>query len=110
MAASIAVIRAANSDAAALIRAELVAGSGAMNVAQYKINYSPLSLTGGVIGVVVGLIAAGSVRSVLKWAAIISPGAILLAVGVAAAVSVFFGLYPARQASRLDPIDALRFE
>ncbi|HUR34569.1 MAG TPA: ABC transporter permease [Vicinamibacterales bacterium] len=77
---------------------------------QFMAEAVTLSLTGGVIGVVLGLIAAGSVRQMLKWATIISPGAILLAVGVAAAVGVFFGLYPARQASRLDPIDALRFE
>jgi putative ABC transport system permease protein len=69
-----------------------------------------LSLTGGLIGVIVGLLAAVGVRQALQWATIISPGAILAAVGVAAAVGVFFGLYPARQASRLDPIDALRFE
>ena len=77
---------------------------------QFMAEAVTLSLTGGVIGVIVGLIAAGTVRSMLKWATIISPGAILLAVGVAAAVGIFFGLYPARQASRLDPIDALRFE
>jgi putative ABC transport system permease protein len=46
----------------------------------------------------------------LNWAAIVSPGAIALSVAVAAAVGLFFGLYPAQQASRLDPIDALRFE
>ncbi|MGC4082603.1 MAG: ABC transporter permease [Vicinamibacterales bacterium] len=77
---------------------------------QFMAEAVTLSLTGGIIGVVVGLIAAGSVRAMLRWATIISPGAIVLAVGVAAAVGIFFGLYPARQASRLDPIDALRFE
>jgi putative ABC transport system permease protein len=69
-----------------------------------------LSLTGGVIGVAAGLAAAGGVRSTLRWATAVSPGAIVIAVGVAAAVGLFFGLYPARQASRLDPIEALRFE
>jgi putative ABC transport system permease protein len=77
---------------------------------QFMAEAVTLSLTGGVIGVVLGLVAAGSVRQMLKWATIISPGAILIAVAVAAAVGIFFGLYPARQASRLDPIDALRFE
>ena len=77
---------------------------------QFMAEAVTLSLTGGVIGIVVGLVAAGSVRQALRWATVISPGAILLAVGVAVAVGVFFGLYPARQAARLDPIDALRFE
>jgi putative ABC transport system permease protein len=77
---------------------------------QFMAEAVTLSLTGGVIGIIVGLVAAGAVRQMLRWATIISPGAILLAVGVAAGVGVFFGLYPARQASRLDPIDALRFE
>ena len=77
---------------------------------QFMAEAVTLSLTGGVIGVALGLVAAGSLRQMLKWAAIISPGAILIAVGVAAAIGVFFGLYPARQASRLDPIEALRFE
>ncbi|MEQ1912355.1 MAG: ABC transporter permease, partial [Vicinamibacterales bacterium] len=77
---------------------------------QFMAEAVTLSLTGGVIGVVLGLIAAGSVRQVLKWATVVSPGAVVLAVAVAAAVGVFFGLYPARQASQLDPIEALRFE
>ena len=77
---------------------------------QFMAEAVTLSLTGGVIGVVLGLIAAGSVRQLLKWATVVSPGAIVLAVVVAAAVGVFFGLYPARQASQLDPIEALRFE
>ena len=77
---------------------------------QFMAESVTLSLTGGVIGVVAGLIAAASVRRLLNWAAIVSPGAIALSVAVAAAVGLFFGLYPAQQASRLDPIDALRFE
>jgi putative ABC transport system permease protein len=69
-----------------------------------------LSLLGGLIGVALGLAAAGGVRQALRWSAIVSPGAIIWSVAVAAMVGVGFGLYPARQASRLDPIDALRFE
>jgi putative ABC transport system permease protein len=77
---------------------------------QFMAEAVTLSLVGGIIGVLVGLAAAGSVRQALKWATVISPGAIVIALIVAVIVGVTFGLYPARQASRLDPIDALRFE
>ena len=77
---------------------------------QFMAEAVTLSLTGGVLGIGVGLLAAGSVKQMLKWATIVSPGAVAIAVGVAALVGIFFGLYPARQASRLDPIEALRFE
>jgi putative ABC transport system permease protein len=69
-----------------------------------------LSLAGGLIGIVLSLIAATGVRQTLRWSADVTPGAILLAVGVAGIVGVAFGFYPARKAARLDPIDALRFE
>jgi ABC-type antimicrobial peptide transport system permease subunit len=69
-----------------------------------------LSVFGGLVGVAISLLASGGVRQFLRWSAEISPGAILISLGVAGVVGVFFGLYPARQASRLDPIDALRFE
>jgi putative ABC transport system permease protein len=69
-----------------------------------------LSMTGGVIGIVLGVAASGSVGRLLRWATVISPASIAIAAGVAAAVGIFFGFYPARQASQLDPIDALRYE
>jgi putative ABC transport system permease protein len=69
-----------------------------------------LSLVGGIVGVLLGLAASGGVRQALRWSVVVSPGAIALAVLVAAAVGVFFGIYPARQASQLDPIEALRYE
>jgi putative ABC transport system permease protein len=47
---------------------------------------------------------------VKQWPSLISPGSILIAFLVSAAVGVFFGFYPAREAARLDPIDALRYE
>jgi putative ABC transport system permease protein len=69
-----------------------------------------LSMTGGAIGIVLGIVASDSVGRFLRWATVISPASIVIAAGVAAAVGIFFGFYPARQASRLDPIDALRYE
>jgi putative ABC transport system permease protein len=69
-----------------------------------------LSMTGGVVGILLGVAASGSVGRFLRWATVISPASIAIAAGVAAAVGIFFGFYPARQASQLDPIDALRYE
>lgn len=77
---------------------------------QFMAESVTLSLVGGVIGVAAGLLAAVVVKQSLRWATAVSPGAIVLSVAVAAIVGLCFGVYPARQASRLDPIEALRFE
>ena len=69
-----------------------------------------LSLLGGIVGVVLAIAAASGVERVLRWSTDVSVGAVALAVVVAGAVGVFFGIYPARQAAQLDPIDALRYE
>jgi putative ABC transport system permease protein len=69
-----------------------------------------LSMTGGVLGILLGIAASGSVGRFLRWTTVISPASILISAGVALAVGVFFGFYPARQAAQLDPIDALRYE
>jgi putative ABC transport system permease protein len=69
-----------------------------------------LSVIGGAIGILVSFVVSTGVRQTLRWSAELTPAAVLLALGVAAAVGIGFGLYPARKASRLDPIEALRFE
>ena len=69
-----------------------------------------LSLVGGVLGIVVGIVAAGGLRQFLRFSTELSSTGIVLAFAIAAAIGVFFGYYPARRASQLQPIDALRFE
>jgi putative ABC transport system permease protein len=69
-----------------------------------------LSVIGGVAGIVLGAAASASIARTLQWSASVSPSSVALSFAVAAAVGVFFGYYPARQASRLDPIESLRYE
>jgi putative ABC transport system permease protein len=77
---------------------------------QFLAEATTLSMTGGAIGIVLGVAASDSVGRFLRWATVVSPASIFIAAGTAAAVGIFFGFYPARQASQLDPIDALRYE
>jgi putative ABC transport system permease protein len=77
---------------------------------QFILEAVALSLAGGVIGILAGLVAARGLSQYLGWSTTISRGGVLLSVGVAAAVGIFFGWYPAKQAARLDPIQSLRYE
>lgn len=69
-----------------------------------------LCLIGGTMGIMLGRSASYIVTSVLHWPTAASVGAIVVSVFVSASVGVIFGFYPAWKASRLDPIDALRYE
>ena len=69
-----------------------------------------LSMVGGAAGVVVGVVASMFIGKALGWPMELSLQAIVVAVFFSAAVGVFFGYYPARKASRLDPIEALHYE
>ncbi|MDR3460931.1 MAG: ABC transporter permease [Beijerinckiaceae bacterium] len=69
-----------------------------------------LSVTGGIAGIIMGVTFSWGISIATGWAAPISLGAVAGGFLFSAAVGIFFGYYPARKASRLDPIDALRFE
>jgi putative ABC transport system permease protein len=77
---------------------------------QFLIEAITLSVIGGLLGILLGIGLALGVTRFVDFKAIIQPQAIVLAVGFSAAVGLFFGLYPARRASKLNPIEALRFE
>jgi len=69
-----------------------------------------VSLAGGLLGILVGVTASFLIQKMLGWAVRVTPNAVWLAFGFSAALGIFFGYYPAFKASRLEPIDALRFE
>ncbi len=79
-------------------------------LAQFLIEALALSIAGGLIGVAIGVGVATWLAGRFHWPVLVQPNVIALSVGFSGLVGVVFGLYPARKASRLDPIDALRFE
>ena len=89
------------------IRKAIGAGKGDI-VGQFLIEAVLLSLFGGIVGVLVGLV--GSRFTIVGVHPVIAPYSVALAFGVAVAVGLFFGLYPASRAASLRPIDALRYE
>ncbi len=79
-------------------------------LAQFLVEAVTLALIGGLVGIVLGLGGSWLIAHLAEWRVELRPDSVVLAVGFAAAVGVFFGFYPARKASRLLPIEALRYE
>jgi ABC-type antimicrobial peptide transport system permease subunit len=79
-------------------------------LSQFLVEAVVLSLVGGALGILVGHGGSTLIRLILHWPIQSSPGAIIASVLVSAAVGIIFGYYPAWKASRLDPIEALRYE
>jgi putative ABC transport system permease protein len=77
---------------------------------QFLVEAVTLSLLGGLIGIALGIAAALGIAEFADWRIHIAPQSVLLAGGFAAAIGIVFGLYPARKAARLNPVEALRYE
>jgi putative ABC transport system permease protein len=91
------------------IRMAIGARSSAVRT-QFLIEAIVLSLTGGIIGIVLGLGVSVLIPRMLGWPTLVSVASVVGSVLFSAAVGIFFGFYPARKAAALDPIDALRYE
>ncbi|WP_439491809.1 ABC transporter permease [Bosea sp. (in: a-proteobacteria)] len=79
-------------------------------LAQFLIEATTLATIGGAVGIALGIGSALTIARIAGWPSVVSIETILIAVGVSGMIGVFFGFYPARQAARLDPIEALRRE
>ena len=92
-----------------------VGATNGMVMRQFLLEAGTLTLIGGIIGIIVGVVAAYLMALLMKylgydWDFVISVTSVVLAVGVSILTGVIFGLYPSLKASRLNPIDALRYE
>ncbi|WP_010520817.1 ABC transporter permease [Aquimarina agarivorans] len=87
-----------------------VGGKGADILVQFLIEAILISITGGILGVILGLSATVFIEKFLNWPTSVAFYSIVISFAVCAITGIFFGWYPARKASALDPITALRYE
>lgn len=87
-----------------------VGARGVDILSQFLIEAILLSVTGGVIGVVFGILASFGVNTFAKWPIVIQPWSVLISFVVCSATGIFFGWYPAKKAAAMDPIEAIRYE
>jgi putative ABC transport system permease protein len=77
---------------------------------QFLVEAVTLSLIGGLVGIALGVGGSSAISYFADWRTVLALNSVVVAFGFAAAIGIFFGFYPARKASRLDPIEALRYE
>jgi putative ABC transport system permease protein len=87
-----------------------VGGTGKNILMQFLTEAIIISITGGIIGVTLGLVSTVFIATVLNWPTSVTLFSILISFAVCAITGIFFGWYPARKAAALDPINALRYE
>lgn len=87
-----------------------IGGKGRDILMQFLIESVLLSVTGGIVGIVLGMLSSKIIGMTMSWPVIVTLNSVILSFAVCTAIGVFFGWYPARKASELDPIDALRYE
>jgi putative ABC transport system permease protein len=87
-----------------------IGARGSDVLTQFLVESVVMSLMGGIMGIAVGFAGASLLARITGWSTVVAPEAVLIAVGFSAAVGIFFGFYPARKASSLNPIEALRYE
>jgi putative ABC transport system permease protein len=87
-----------------------IGARGSDVLTQFLVESTVMSLFGGLLGVALGFLSAKLLSQLTGWSTVVSPAAVAVALGFSAAVGIFFGFYPARQAAALDPIEALRYE
>lgn len=77
---------------------------------QFLIEAVIISVTGGILGIIMGSVASWMIKAIAHWPVQIDPGSVVLSFVVCTAIGVIFGFYPAAKASNLDPIEAIRYE
>jgi putative ABC transport system permease protein len=87
-----------------------IGGKGFDILLQFLTESILLSVTGGIIGILLGIAASKIIGSAMSWPVVVLPSSEILSFVVCTVIGIFFGWYPARKAASLDPIDALRYE
>jgi putative ABC transport system permease protein len=87
-----------------------VGGRGKDILMQFLIESTMLSIFGGLVGILLGILGASVVSSVMNWPVIVTSQSLIFSFAVCSAIGIFFGWYPAKKAAALNPIDALRYE